>query len=315
MSMHISLLSCLVWTLFVISARAEQPQPKVLIIGIDGCRPDALELAKTPNLDSLINTGTLFEGTDIRKSGGTDQADTVSGPGWSNLLTGVWPDKHQVLDNQFKKPNYKQFPHMFVRLKEVRPEAVTASFSTWAPIEGKIVAGANVSRNFSDPPHDYADWDRQATMACAEFLKTNDPDLVIYYQGQVDEAGHAHGFHPSVSQYIAAIETVDRNIGELLATIKVRPHSADENWLTIVCTDHGGQGTGHGNGHSVLEIRTTFLIVSGPAAKQGKSSTPTFQVDVVPTALTHLGIELLPIWELDGQIVDYRADDHQTSTE
>jgi predicted AlkP superfamily pyrophosphatase or phosphodiesterase len=315
MSNRFPLLICLVWTLFIVSAPAAETQPKVLIIGIDGCRPDALELAKTPHLDALIAAGILFEGTDIRKPGGTDQADTVSGPGWSNLLTGVWPDKHRVLDNQFKKPNYKQYPHMFVRLKENRPEAVTASFSTWAPIEGKIVAGANVSRNFSDPPHDYADWDRQATMACAEYLKTNDPDLVICYQGQVDEAGHAHGFHPSVAEYIAAMETVDRNVGELLASVKDRSHAADEDWLTIVCTDHGGQGTGHGNGHSIPEIRTTFLIVSGPAAKQGKSSTPTFQVDVVPTALAHLGVELLPTWELDGRVVDYRRDGRRTTTE
>ena len=34
-----------------------QTTKKVLLIGIDGCRPDALELANTPTLDNLIANG------------------------------------------------------------------------------------------------------------------------------------------------------------------------------------------------------------------------------------------------------------------
>ena len=30
---------------------------KLLFIGIDGCRPDALSQAQTPNMDALINNG------------------------------------------------------------------------------------------------------------------------------------------------------------------------------------------------------------------------------------------------------------------
>ena len=32
--------------------------------------------------------------------------DTISGPGWSSILTGVWADKHGVLDNDFKVKHY-----------------------------------------------------------------------------------------------------------------------------------------------------------------------------------------------------------------
>lgn len=290
------------------SMQAEERTPRVLIIGVDGCRPDALQLAKTPHLDDLINAGTLFEGTDIRKPDGTDKADTISGPGWSNLLCGVWPDKHNVLDNQFTQPNYERYPHVFARLKQARPDAVTASFSTWAPIEEKIVTAADVSRSFGGGSEGYAAEDRAAASACAEYLKTADPDLVVCYQGAVDEAGHSHGFHPSVPRYLAAIEEVDKNIGELQTTIAARKTFSQEDWLIIVCTDHGGRGTGHGGGHSDPEIRTTFLIVSGPAAKQGKSTQPTWQVDVVATALAHLRIPSSPQWELDGHPVGLRAD-------
>ena len=293
----------LIHVLSVHSLSAADLTPKVLLIGIDGCRPDALKSAKTPNIDAIAQAGILYMGTDIREPDATDKADTISGPGWSNMLTGVWPDKHHVLDNEFSKPNYSQYPHMFARLKEVRPTAVTASFSTWAPIEGKIVSAADVSRNFSDEPKDYVRWDREAATACAEYLRTADPDLVVCYQGEVDGAGHSHGFHPTVPQYIEAIETVDKNVGELITAIKLRPHFADEDWLTIICTDHGGLGKGHSDGHAEPEIRSTFLIVSGSSAKKGESDTPTWQVDVVPTALTHLHVKISPDWGLDGHAV------------
>ncbi len=294
---------------------AAERTPHVLIIGIDGCRPDALQLAKTPNLDALMEAGMWFEGTDIREPEGADAADTISGPGWSNLLTGVWPDKHNVLDNQFTQPNYQRYPHMFARLKEARPEAVTASFSTWAPIEDNIVSAASVSRGFTDGSKSYAEKDQAAAAACAEFLQTNDVDLVVCYQGQVDGAGHAHGFHPTVAEYIAAIEAVDHNIGELLAAIQSRPQADQEDWLTIVCTDHGGKGTGHGGGREVHEIRRTFLIVSGAAAEKGRSETPTWQVDVVPTALAHLNVKLAPEWEFDGHAVGLQAAVEELSTQ
>ena len=85
---------------------------RVLFIGIDGCRTDAVFAAKTPNLHALMETGAYSTATNIL---GTrdDAADTVSGPGWSNLLTGVWADKHGVLNNNFKITRYGEYPHFF----------------------------------------------------------------------------------------------------------------------------------------------------------------------------------------------------------
>jgi hypothetical protein len=51
------------------------------------------------------------------------------------------------------------------------------------------------------------------------------------------------------------------------------------------------------------QIRTVFLIVSGPSAEHGKIDEPTSIVDVVPTALTHLGVRIDEKWKLDGRAV------------
>lgn len=286
------------------------PNRKVLIIGTDGTRLDALERAETPNLDRLIQKGTLFRGTKILDPDRKTKPDTVSGPGWSNLLTGVWPDKHGVLDNKFEGSRYQEFPHFFVRLKESLPAAKTASFSAWDPIDQKIVAGADVSKD--SLPGDKGDWsaaDVESTRSCIEYLKSNDPAAVVLYLGQVDETGHNHGFHPLIGHYIAAIERVDGLVGETLAALEARPTYKEEDWLVIVCTDHGGRATNHGGGHQYPEITETFLIVSGAAAEQGKpegSTEPTRQVDVVATAFAHLGIELKSEWKLDGTPVGLR---------
>ncbi|MBX3444802.1 MAG: alkaline phosphatase family protein [Planctomyces sp.] len=291
----------------VAGADGAEPARRALVIGIDGCRPDALEAAQTPHLDALAVYGTYFDGTDIRQPTRTDAANTISGPGWSNLLTGVWPDKHNVLDNKFTAPNYDRYPHFFERLKAARPEARTASFSTWPPIARIITRGADDVRNFPDVDPDdldgYTQGDGEAAAACIENLKGEAADSIVLYLGQVDECGHKHGFHPKVPEYIAAIEQVDRHIGDVLAAVREREASGNERWLVVVCTDHGGSGTDHGNGHDNPEIRRTFLIVSGAGALQGRSEEPTWQVDVVPTVLTYLGVELRPEWELDGRPV------------
>lgn len=295
--------------LFVMLAYADGPVKKVLVIGIDGCRPDALAAANTPHLKRLIDRGTYCVDTQILADRETP-GDTVSGPGWSNILTGVWPDKHGVIDNSFKGSNYDAYPHYFARIKQRRPEAVTGSFTTWPPIKDKILSAADVSRGFPEADakklDDYLIGDVQAAEACAEFITEKDPTAVMLYLGQVDETGHKHGFHPKVKEYVKAIETVDALIGTVLTAIEKRPQLAQEDWLVIVCTDHGGVGLNHGGGRKTPEIRDVFLIVSGASAKRQRYEEPTSQVDVVATALAHLGIELDPQWKLDGKVVGLR---------
>ena len=283
-------------------------EPRVLILGIDGLRPDALAAAETPHLDRLRGAGTYFSATDIRKPDRMAEADTVSGPGWCNVLTGVFPDKHAVLDNGFENHRLADFPHVFARLKQARPDARAAQFATWKPLEEIVLSAADASGDFSPDKKDYTldDYeqsDAAAADAAVAELTDHDPTLLILYQGQTDVAGHKHGFHPTIKKYVSAIETVDAAVGRVLAAVESRPGRADEDWLVIVCTDHGGIGTGHGGGHNAPDVRGVFLIVSGDGAARGVSEEPTYQVDVVATALKHLGVDPPEDWKLDGHPV------------
>ena len=287
------------WTIMAWASGAEQ-QKKVLYLGIDGCRFDALRVANTPHLDRLIDQGCYDDQTQIlgkRYQGN----DTISGPGWSSILTGVWADKHGVNDNQFRGKNYERFPHFFSRLKEVQPEARTVSVVTWGPIHEHIVSAADVDISVSTDDADYERADAEGADHVVQALAESDSTVVFYYIGQVDETGHKYGFHPSVPPYIEAIERADALVGRVLKALEARESYANEAWLILVTSDHGGKGTSHSKGHDIPEIRNSFAVVSGSMAHRGRIEGTTYLVDVPVTALSYLGIPLKAEWELDGR--------------
>jgi predicted AlkP superfamily pyrophosphatase or phosphodiesterase len=287
------------------AADAAEPaklRPKVLFLGIDGCRFDAIEAAKTPHLDRLMKNGIHSSRTQILGKR-YKESDTVSGPGWSSILTGVWADKHGVHNNKFKGKNYERYPHLFTLLKQGHPRARTVSLVTWGPIEEEIVSGADVSKKFVSGDSTYEKDDALAAAEAVRLLGSSDPDLLFLYLGQVDETGHQEGFHPSVAPYVRAIERVDALIGDVLSAIEKRSQRGEEDWLVIVTSDHGGQGKDHSDGHRIPEILNSFLIVSGRSAERGEFAAPTYLVDAPATALAFLGVKADPRWELDGRPV------------
>lgn len=242
------LLNTFLFWMLLVGISKGQNNKKLLLIGIDGCRSDALIAASTPNLDSLINTGTYS--MDARTV-----HPTVSGPGWSSMLTGVWYTKHGILNNTFIPTNLFQYPHFFNRIKQVNSSLRTASISQWSPINIFIANQADYTNSTSNGVN-------TRDRAIDELSSTNqDADVVFVHFDDVDHAGHASGFTPSNPSYISAIEGVDNYIGAVLSTLRNRPNYSNEDWLILVSTDHGGINTDHG-GPTQIE-RKIFSIMNG----------------------------------------------------
>lgn len=101
-----------------------EPTRKVLFVGWDGVRTDALLAANTPCIDSLLNHSYYNWNTDRGEY-------TVSVPGWSTILHGVWPSKHGLTDNTFGTNQYSQFPDLFTLAKRLKPNLSVANLSNW----------------------------------------------------------------------------------------------------------------------------------------------------------------------------------------
>ena len=117
-------------------------QKKVLIIGIDGTRPDSLVVAQTPTLDRLMAEGTYS----LRAV--TDPI-THSAACWSSMFTGVWGDKHGVQDpgNSFAGNRFAAYPNFMKRLEQADSNLNTVVFARWAPLTN-ATAGTDVMRAF-----------------------------------------------------------------------------------------------------------------------------------------------------------------------
>lgn len=240
---------------------------KVLVIGIDGCRPDGITTADTPNLDALMANATYS--LDARCL-----YTTSSGPGWTSMLSGVWQNKHGVADNSYNGAQFSDYPHFFKYIEDADPENRTVSIVQWNPINDNMASlVADVVIN--------ADTDDIVKTEVVEELQYNNPTALFVQLSNVDFAGHGSGFSPQNTNYITAIETIDVQIGEMLDALKSRKTYDNENWLILLSTDHGGLGTSHGGASG--EERTMFVIASGNSIPN-KEIKKTISQETIPPA-------------------------------
>lgn len=289
-----------------------QLETKVLIIGVDGVRSDALQQADTPNIDSLTAEGTFTYTSWHPRT-------TLSGPSWSDLLTGVWEEKHEVLNNQYTNKNWDDYPYFVTRAKEYRPDLKAVQITSWAPMSDSVYNDGWDSKLVLPD-------DNSCVSATIDTL-TNNPDLDVLFVhlDDVDHTGHTSGFDPGNSNYMDAIETVDGQVGQIMAALKARPQFDDESWIVLMTTDHGGIFLGHGGftqqerqiwwiGWSnkgvfaVQEYDNDLSNLSGTDytdPDEADFSDAPLLVDIAVTAIDHLLPNIKPdtvtAWDLDGR--------------
>jgi len=278
---------------------------KLLVIGIDGLRWDKISPANAPNLQGLVDGG-LF-GTSLLPT--SPMAGTWSGPGWSTIASGAWPDKHGVKDNSFSGKNYGRYPDFLTRMEQARPSLSTYAAVDWSPLGSQgTFSGAIDARTVLDG--DSAGWmaeDARVADVSARVLRDKNPDAAFAYLGEVDIVGHSSG---AASQaYLTALAHVDEHVGTMLDAVAKRATRAGERWLVLVATDHGHLDCcGHG-GASIRE-RETFVIANGTGVAAGQRPIDTRQTDIAVTAMDHLNVTVDPLWGLDGRsLLAPRGDD------
>jgi predicted AlkP superfamily pyrophosphatase or phosphodiesterase len=261
----------------------------VLVIGIDGLRWERTHAAPAPWLTGLARAGelsvTLVE---------TGPAETLSGPGWSSLATGVWPDRHSVCDNTFVGARYDEYPDFLTLAKRANSRLSTFAAVDWPPLAWQGTFGKEIDVVLVDDgeEHGYQATDARVAAAAEHVLRSAHPDAAFVYLGCVDVAGHLFG--PLSDPYREALVAVDRWVGDLVDAVQARPSYPDEDWLVLIATDHGHRDEGGHGGLSEAERQTFVLGVSlsgrwtiRPGARL---------VDIAPTVLAHLGVTPPPYY-------------------
>ncbi|MFJ9558505.1 alkaline phosphatase family protein [Streptomyces fuscichromogenes] len=286
------------------------PRHKVLVVGMDGLRHDRLTRpgAHAPVLHGLLAAGAHgtsllpYGERDGQAEGGpsTSMAYTDSGPGWSSVLTGVWPDRHGVTGNDFRGADYTRYPDFLTRAVAARPGLRTAAAVSWPELVHRGVLGPAVGHRVRhDGESDgYLDADARVARTALGWLTDDDPDLLFVYFGGTDEAGHATG--PLSAAYDAALLAQDAHLGRLLAALDAR--GPGERWTVLVTTDHGHLDTG-GHGGDTDAERQVFVILAEPGTPPGTRLDAPRLVDIAPTVLDRLGIAVDPAWGLAGRVL------------
>ena len=279
--------------LATLTSQPAKAAPHVLVIAVDGLRADAMEVASTPTIDALIANGTYSRNATVSDL-------TFSGPGHSDILLGVHRDLHGVATNStsdnpaeadpqfqiFSNSNQHLFPDFLAIANNANPNLQTARFTgEWNPI--------HTTRSPDGSEYTFLGNDAAATADAVSYYgnAANDAEVGYIYYANPDFAGHGNGFNPTVAAYTNQISATDAQIGSVIAAIQSRPNYATEDWAFILASDHGGNLGGGHSGNQVWQREAPF-IVSGDSIMNQSLPFGAKNVDVVPTALTHLGIAL-----------------------
>ena len=249
----------------------------VIIISIDGLRPDAIAKFDAPTLQWLVKNGRSTLNARTIKP-----AKTL--PSHASMLTGVPPSVHGITWNADSTATRGRIkvPTIFeiARRRGLR----TAAFFGKTKFEHLAVEG---SFDYIERPIGglLSRWASQIDKATADYLHEASPNLLFVHIADVDFAGHRVGW---MSWYYGrAVSSADAAVRDIM-------NSADGafgkgEYTLIVTSDHGGTGTDHGY-HAQDEI-IPWMVWGEGVNGSGPITDPVSTMDTAATALWLLGID------------------------
>ena len=292
-------------------------RPKAVFIIVDGIPADVIESVNTTTLDQIEHIGGYTRAYVGGQKGTYSETPTISAPGYINLLTGTWANKHNVTDNYDQSPNYNYW-NIFRIAEAVDSSIKTAIFSTWLDNrtvlvgEGQPDAGQfkidyafdGLELDTVQYPHDknaryIFNIDEQVSQHAAEYIRNESPDLSWVYLEYTDDVGHDKGDSPA---FIDAVLKADNQVKRIWEAVQYR-QALGENWLIVVTTDHGRDSlTGQNHGGQSARERLTWISTNASGLNSRFNTNQIAITDITPSILSYMGIEAPTdvLREMDG---------------
>jgi hypothetical protein len=241
--------------------------PRVVLISVDGLRPDAILSAPAPALMDLACRGAYsWKARTIEPS--------VTLPSHASMVSGFLPEVHKLWHNHLQ-PGYIFVPTVMGLAKEAGKRVV-------------MVMGKEKMIQLAPPQSfDVYIWagegdDHVADAAIAQAELGF--DLMFVHFPMVDLVGHGEAWMSSA--YLRQITVTDAAIGRLLKALP--PHTT-----VIVTADHGGRDRHHWFGQPEEVNMKIPWIAHGPRIRPGHViAQPISTVDTAATIAHLLGLEL-----------------------
>lgn len=271
--------------------KTPSPADHVIVVSIDGLRPDAIQRAPACTLLSLMGSGAHCP------AGALNVLPSETLPNHVSMLTGLVPERHGIDWDEFR-PEFVRVPTVFSRVKEAGGS--TAVFHG-KPKFAVLARPGTVDFLFGPPPGssslDPATTAPRIAESFARAWGRRRFRFAFVHLREPDTAGHLHGWMSE--EYLRAVRAADEALAAILQT--VRDAGAWERTAVIVSSDHGGHSRDHAD--DVPENRAIPWICVGPPVSAGACIDRILRtVDTAATALWFLG---LPTDGLDGRPVEF----------
>ena len=264
-------------------APVSSPSRHVVVVSIDGLRPDAIGTYGATTLQRLMR-----EGSYTLSARTIDPSKTL--PSHTSMLTGQPPEKHGVLWNNVATADTDSIdvPNIFglARSHGYR----TAAFFSKAKFQPLQVAG---TLDYTQAPGGlFGRWSSQRTVSdVATYLADSRPNVLFVHLTDPDAAGHRSGW--MTPAYGRAVLSADRAVGQLI-TLADKAFGTG-NFSLIVTADHGGHDSNHGS-EDPRDV-TIPWIAWGRGVKPGELSAASVRtMDTAATVLWLLSVDRPTDW-------------------
>ncbi len=249
---------------------------KVILISIDGMRPDGLQQCGSEFVNTLTKISSYtFEARTVTPS--------VTLPCHMSMMYGIVPQRHGILSNTYV-PQVHEVNGLFRKIRSA--DGINAIFYGWEPLRDVAPPGTCKYATYINAYMEES-VDTLLTDAAIKLIDEKKPDFVFLYQVDTDEkGGHDNGWMSE--NYLYRVKTAIENAQRVIEKF-------GDEYSVIITADHGGHDRGHGS--EMHEDMTIPMFFIGKEFEKGKQLENISILDIAPTISKIFNIPPEREWE------------------